>query len=207
MPMPSIYYPIHYLSYNKQSYYACIGSSILFVIFYFMLVNVLRYELNNKKNICEPNFYYSSACSNQIANTILLDTALNPSQNAFYNAVQNKYDVSQTTQENEIDGAGKTVQGTLDANTNFTQNTIEQIQEITDIIQLITTKYLGNFQQFLQDTKSTSSTTWNQIQEIPGLLQNLQNQINQAIVTPALARYVDPLQKLYKSLTNLSMQS
>lgn len=205
--MPPIYYPIQYLTYNRQSYYACIGSSILFLAFYIILVNILRYELNNKRGICEPDFYYSSACNDQMANTILADTNFYPSQNTFYNAVHRQFNVSQNAQEQEIDGAGDAVQGTLDANANFTQNSIEEIQEVTDVIQLMTTKYLGNLQQFLNNAKSTSSSTWNQVQEIPGLLQNLQNQINQAIVTPALARYVDPLQKLYQSLTDLSVQS
>ena len=205
--MAPIYYPIHYLSYNRQSYYACIGSSILFVVFYILLVNVLRYELNNKRKICEPDFYYSSACSNKMANTILADTGFSPAQNDFYNALQDQLTVSQNIQEKEIDGADNKVQGTLDANANFTQNTIEQIQEVTEVIQLMTTKYLGNLQQFLNNAKSTSSSTWNQVQEIPGMLQDLQNQINQAIITPALTRYVDPLQKLYQSLTDLSAQS
>ncbi len=205
--MAPIYYPIHYLSYNRQSYYACIGSSILFLAFYIILVNILRYELNNKREICEPDFYYSSACNNQMANTILASTGFSPAQNAFYNAVQNKLTVSQNEQKQEIDEADDEVQGTLDANTHFTQNTIEQIQEVTEVIQLITTKYLGNLQQFLNNAKSTSSSTWNQVQEIPGLLQNLQKQINQVVVTPALARYVDPLQKLYQSLSDLSPQN
>jgi hypothetical protein len=142
-----------------------------------------------------------------MANTILTNTNFYPSQATFYNSVHRQFNVSQNSQENEIDGAGDAIQGTLDANADFAQNTVEEIQEVTDVIQLMTTKYLGNLQQFLNNAKSTSSSTWNQVQEIPGLLQNLQNQINQAIVTPALARYVDPLQKLYQSLTDLSAQS
>lgn len=199
------YYPLHYFTYNRTIYYQCIGLTILFVSFFGIIINVFKYEMYNKKGVCDPEYYYGSACKNVIANTVLADGGLVPIMNQFYYTVENQLDPSQNAQQSAIDSAGDTVQNTINTNNQFAQNTVEQIQEVTNVVQLLTTKYLGNLQQFLQTAKSTSSATWNQIQEIPGLLNSLQSQINQAIITPALARYVDPLQKLYQSLSAIQI--
>jgi len=200
-----IYYPIDYFTYNRQKYYQCIGLSILFFAFFIIVINVFQYELFNQKNVCDPKYYYGTACRNEIANTIYAKSGFMPINNQFYAAVETQFDPSLNAQKSKIDGAGEVVDDTLNGNIQFAENTVNEVEEAADVLQLMTTKYLGNLQQFMKTAKSTSSSTWDQIQQIPGLLNQLQGQINQAVVTPALARYVSPLQKLYKSLADVQL--
>ena len=196
---------LSFFTYNLELYYAAMGASILYFAFYVILFRVLKYEIGNKQNICNPAFYYGQACRNQIADTILSDPGFVQAKQAYYATVQSTIDESGTmTNDNtEITDASGTVQGNLDANVNFTNSTISQIQETTNVLKTITSKYLGNMQNVINSTKNQTNSALEQIQKIPPLLSNLQQQINASIVTPALMPYTDPLQKLYNSLTEV----
>ena len=199
------YSPLNYYTYNINSYYASIGASAIFLLFYIILMVVFKYELYNKKEFCDPMFYYGQACRNKIANTVINNPGFMQAKQVFYATVKDTIDASGTmvVDEAQIVDASNMVQDNLSSNSNFINNTISQIQDTTSILKVIASKYLGNMQNLLNSTKNNSNDAWQQIQEIPQLLNNIQSQINKSIVTPALMPYTDPLKKLYKSLSDI----
>lgn len=196
------YLPLTYYTYNIQNYYASIAASILFFIFYSILFVALKYEVYNKQDYCDPMFYYGKACRNDIANKIQQNEDLLKVKKKFYSNVKTLTDASGATTQDKanIELAGQTVNANLSENKEFTKNTIEQIQEITNVLNMASSKYLGNLQSLLSSTQNQSNSA---LQQIQGLLNNVQDQIKQTVIDPALARYTDPLQKLYKSLSDI----
>ena len=194
--------PLHYFSYNTPDISAFVTVSVLFFSFYVILVLMFQYEYYNAINYCDPKFYYGRACRNEIADRILSDPGLVSAKQNFYNTMQ-KVDAARSTDKSEIENANADVQMTLDTNAEFRQETVDQINEVTDVVNAATANYLGNLQGLVQSTQNTASSTWTQLQSIPPLLKDLQSQIQQSIVTPALAPYTGPLQKLYQSLSQL----
>jgi len=164
---------------------------------------MFQYEFYNKKNYCDPKFYYGRACRNQIADRILNNPDLINAKHRFYNAMQDVNKVIDNVQ-NDIDTVSQNVQDGLESNDEFQRDTLDQINDVTRIVKMATANYLGNLQGVVQSTKDTSAAVWSQLQSVPALLKELQKQINDAIVTPALAPYVGPLQKLYQSLSQMS---
>ena len=193
--MPS-YRPINYFSYNNPSYYACSISLTLFFIFFVILFRVFNYELLNAKNVCYPTYYYGQACSNNISDTLQLDTDFVSSKEEYYNKVK-QYKQSLTRDGAKINIANNEIETNMKSNDNFAETSIQQIQDATSFIQELSSKYLGNLQQFLKNTSNES-------QELSTYLTNLQSQINQTIVQPTFAKYTDPLQKLYQSLSTIT---
>jgi len=205
--MKTVYSPVNYYTYNLQNYYACSGASILFALFYYILLNMLKYELYNKRGFCDPAFYYGQACRNQISDSILLDPTFVQSKNAYYKNVQDSIDPKMHLDKRVIKESGDFIHGSIKENVTFIESTIVNIKEITTTIKDISAKYLGNLQGFLNSTQNQSTATWQQIQNIPPLLATLQSQINEAVITPSMARYVAPLQKLYDSLSDINPEN
>ena len=65
---------------------------------------------------------------------------------------------------------------------------------------MIASKYLGNLKSLLENAPSEIADG---LRELPQQLGELKQQIQESIVTPAFASYTAPLQKLYKSLTEI----
>jgi hypothetical protein len=198
-----IHIPIHYFTYNAPDVNTCVSVCILIFSFYVVLFLMFQFELYNKKNYCEPKFYYGRACRNQIADRILSNPELINAKRQFYSTMQKVGEVTDNVQT-DIDRVSKGVHDGLESNEEFQRDTLDQINDVTRIVKMAAANYLGNLQGVVQSTKETSTAAWNQLQSIPALLKDLQTQINSAIVTPALAPYVGPLQKLYQSLSQMS---
>ena len=193
------YRPINYFSYNKPNYYACIISLVLCLLFLIILFRVFNYELLNAKNLCYPTYYYGRSCSNTITDTLQKDPAFLASKEAYYEKVKT-YKRSLTKDGAKIDVANVKIDDNMTSNTNFAEMSIQQIQDITSFIQGLTSKYLGNLRQMLQNSSNES-------QALSIYLTQLQTQINQSIVQPTFAKYTDPLQKLYQSLSTITPNS
>ena len=200
--MPS-YRPINYFSYNNPSYYACAISLILFFIFFVILFRVFNYELLNAKNVCYPTYYYGQSCSNTITNTLQLDSEFVSAKEEYYRKAK-QYKRSLMKDGAKIGIANEQIETNMTSNANFAETSIQQIQDATSLIQELSSKYLGNLQQFLKNTSNESDTN---IQELSTYLTNLQSQINQTILQPTFAKYTDPLQKLYQSLLTITPNS
>jgi hypothetical protein len=207
---------ITYFSYNAPAYYGCIGLLTIFGVFYTMLHLALKYEMYNKINKCDPMYYYGQACRNDMATTLLTDPEFLQAKHAFYDKIS-KYESSnqayigaQRDTENDqkaINLADTTIQSNLDGNHEFTENTIADINDITDFAKMLSTKYLGDVQTLVGSVKDEDSLVETRLKTIPAQLAILKNQINTAVVTPTMARYSAPLKKLYKSLTDMTLNT
>lgn len=194
------YRPIGYFTYNSPSYYACIISLILFFAFFVILFQVFNYELLNARNICYPTYYYGRACANKISDTLQTDENFLKAKHEYYKKAK-LYNKSLSKDAEDISVANDEIATNMTSNTNFTETSIQQIQDVTLLIKELTSKYLGNVRQFLQTASNETDTN---IQDLSIYLEKLQSQINQTILQPAFAKYTDPLQKLYKSLSNIT---
>ena len=208
--------PLTYYSYNAPSYYGCIALLTLIGVFYIMLNLALKYEMYNNIDKCDPMYYYGQPCRNEMATALLTNPTFLQAKHAFYDKVA-KYDASnnlyigaqQDTENDEvtINQANTSIQTNLDGNQAFTDNTIGEINDIADFAKMLSTKYLGDVQTLLSSVKNADSTVETQLQTIPSQMEILKNQIDTAFITPTITRYSAPLKKLYKSLTDMTLNS
>lgn len=205
-----------YYSFNAPSYYSGVIILTFFSIFYIMMYLALKYETYNRINHCDPQYYYGEACRNQIARTILTNPDFSQAKNDFYDKLSN-YDASSNTvkgidhntkeDEKHILNVEHEINHNLDKNQEFTENTIHEINEMTDFTKMLSSKYLGDVQTLIGSVKSGNTEVEKNLKVLPEQINILKHQIDTAIVTPTLARYTAPLQKLYKSLTHATLDS
>jgi len=198
------YIPISYYTYNSHNLFLSTTITILFSVFFAISYLAFSYETSNKADVCNPTFYYGNACKRQIAKTALLDHNFLKRKHEYYLAASNNNRIIDKDANNNST-VSDTVSGYLTDNKEFNEATIQEIEDITDVLNLIATKYLGNIQQFLaSSTQSTSEPVITALNNIPGMIESIQNKLNNAIVEPASAVFVSPLQKLYKALLNVN---
>lgn len=205
-----------YYSFNAPAYYGGVILLTMFGIFYIMLYLALQYETYNKANYCSPQYYYGQACKNVIATNIFTNPDFAQARNAFHDKVA-KYDASvkaykgiqmDTDQDAQrVHNADEAINRNIEHNATFPETTINEINDITDFTKMLSSKYLGNVQTLIGSVTSKNPAVENQLKTIPEQINILKGQIDNAIVTPALARYSAPLRKLYKSLTNMTLDS
>jgi len=198
-----IFKPINYYTYNSRNVFLAVFISVLFFAFYAILYLAFSYETSNRADICNPTFYYGNACRRQIARTALLDTSFLPLKKSYYSNVQDSVNPRLTTDDtNKIEEVNNVVQDYLSENKTFNDETIQEIEDLTDVLNLISTKYLGNIQDYLA-TQTESSSVSHALQNIPSMLQYIQEKMNKAIIEPTSARFVSPLKKLYQALSSI----
>jgi hypothetical protein len=205
-----------YYTYNSPSYFAGVILLIMFSIFYAMLYLALKYETYNNMDYCDPMYYYGQACKNEINKSIVTNTEFAQAKSAFHDKVA-KYDASISAykgiqsktedDQKEIHNANEAINKNVEANTTFPENTIDEINEITDFTKMLSSKYLGDVQTLISSVTSKNPAVEDQLKTIPEQIGILKQQINTAIVTPALTRYSAPLHKLYKSLTDMTLDT
>ena len=195
------YVPLHYYSYNFSTVILSISILLLFIIFFAILFLAFMYEISNKTGYCEPTFYYGQACRNQIANTVLTDPQFLEAKHAFYQSIKDPIDPKLETIHNTIEDISGAIQSVLTENNEFNTESVNQIQEVTNALNLITANYLGNIKQLFESSQDKSNTVITSLKQIPQLISSVQDKINQAIVKPASARLVIPLRKLHSALT------
>jgi len=194
------YVPVDYLTYNLSAYVNSILIIIMYLLFYIILYWILRYELLNIQNICDPGYYYGKACGNMISKNILLDPTFLEEKRKFYRTRDSIiYDEIPEDNKN-MTNSEKKINKKLKNNDEFVNSNIGKIQQFSDNLNSVFQKYLGNIQSFVNDTKDVSQETMQSFSQISSYLDDLKNQINESIINPAFAKYTDPLKKLYKSL-------
>lgn len=194
--MPAIWYPITYYTYNLPQYYACVVALILFLAFFICTFRIFIYEVLNARNICEPTYYYGQACNNLISDTVQSDKSFSQAKQAFYTQAD-LYAAANTTGSGQVSSADIDITENIEDNNSFTQETIKQITDITNLIKGLTQKYLGNMKKMV-DTSSGA------LQEIPRYLTELQNAIQTTTSNSMLSKYTAPLEKLYQSLSDMN---
>lgn len=203
------YIPIDYFTYNRPDYCAAVITLILFGIFYVILYWIFKYESNNRKGICDPRFYYGDACRNLQSNKMLLHPEFLTMKKSYYDRVAKfnektkEYEgVRERTQEgkDDLEQASDNIQSNLDSNTAFGKDSVDELKKISTISQLIASKYLGNMKSLLENAPKE---LLDNLRELPIQIGELKNQIQATIINPTFASYTAPMQKLYKSLTEI----
>ena len=187
------YIPIDYFTYNRPYYFATAIIIIMFSIIYIMLYLVFKYEYLNRVEVCDPMFYYGRACRNEYSNILLFNDKFLTFKKNFYDIVS-KFDP-----ESE-----ETINNNLESNEEFNKSTIEEIDNMTTVVKLITSKYLGNLQELFGNVQEAPQYLLNNLQQLSIDLGQLKIHVQESIVDPAFAKYTAPLQKLYKYLTHIN---
>jgi len=210
------YIPIDYFSFNRPEYFAAVLVIIMFVIFTIILFWVFKYEYYKRIEYCDPMYYYGQPCRNDNSNLILLDPKFIEMKKLYYNIVSKFNDntkqregVRETTLKNKekISNADKKIEDNLTRNKEFNENSIKEIEKITTVTNLIASKYLGNLEDILRNINNAPDYVVESIKGLPEQLAQLRIQIQDSIVNPLLKPYTAPLQKLYKSLTELDKKT
>jgi methyl-accepting chemotaxis protein len=131
-----------------------------------------------------------------ISDTVQSDKSFSQVKQAFYTQAD-LYAAANTTGSGQVASADIDITENIEDNNSFTQETIKQITDITNLIKGLTQKYLGNMKKMV-DTSSGA------LQEIPRYLTELQNAIQTTTSNSLLSKYTAPLEKLYQSLSDMN---
>ena len=207
------YIPIDYFTYNRPYYFATTIIIIMFSIIYIMLYLVFKYEYLNRVEVCDPMFYYGRACRNQYSNILLFNDKFLTFKKNFYEIVSKFNPKTQQTEgvrerknknKQIIEDSEKAIDNNLESNEEFSKSTIDEIDNMTTVVKLITSKYLGNLQELFGNVQNAPQYLLNNLQQLSIDLGQLQIHVQESIVDPAFAKYTAPLQKLYKYLTHIN---
>jgi hypothetical protein len=176
-----MYVALNYMKYNAAEWYAAVLAGVFLVVIFSIFLNVIQFEVYNNTGVCHPYFYQSSACRKLIANSIASDPNFQSMKQTFSSATYDK-DASLTHQVNAISNQVSAPDST----------TVSQISQIADAIQNLGS-YLGSLQQVVAAPApgpAASST-----------LSQLKSLVDSTLIDPAMAKYVEPLQRLYRSMS------
>ena len=84
---------------------------------------------------------------------------------------------------------------------------MSEIDKITSITNLIASKYLGNLESILHNIHSAPDYVLDSIRGLPEHLAQLRLQIEESLDNPYFKQYSSPLQKLYRSLTEIDKKT
>jgi|MDTB01.3.fsa_nt_gb hypothetical protein len=206
------YIPIDYFTYNRPYYVATVLIVTMFSIIYIMLYLIFKYEYLNRLEICDPMFYYSRPCNNEYSKLLLFNDQFLTFKKNFYDIIS-KFNpktketegVRANTAKNKeiIENADEKISDNIQSNEDFSKSTIEEINNMTTVAKLITSKYLGNLQELFGNVQNAPQYLLNNLQQLSIDLGQLKSHVQETIVDPVFAKYTAPLQKLYKYLTQI----
>lgn len=200
------YVTINYATYNTKNYYLSMVILILYFLFILKLFSAIKFEIFNKRDVCDINYYYGKPCRNYISNNVLLDNRLlSRKQNYFDNANQNVTPVMDTDQlflsvgERNINSNVKKHQKIITDNKDAIK---KQFNTVTEGLTYTVSTILNNFSNLLNVFNINN-------REISKELGSLQEKISLSpgAINPlfqTIAPITAPLQKLYNSLNSLS---
>ena len=211
------YLPLSYFSYHLPYYVASWLVVILFATFISMMYLAMKYEVYNKQHVCDPMYYYGKPCYNYISERLLTNSQFSNARNTFYNNLDT-YEpetasfkgAKQTVIDAEriIEKSSKpAIERAMEQDNEFIEENTSQINNMTSILQLLSLKYLGNLQETIEETKDLPSGVQDQLSNIPNELENLRILVKESLVDPVYTRYSAPLNKLYRSLSEIKEPS
>ncbi len=210
------YIPIDYFSYNRPEYFAAIIVMLMFAFFTGILLLVFKYEYYKRVDYCDSMFYYGKPCINQNSKMIIMDPKFIEMKKMYYDVVSQyndktgKYEgARESTGKNKkkLAKADENIEYNLKKNEEFNKNSIEEIKKISTVSKLIASKYLGNMEDILRNINSAPDYVLEAIKGFPEQLGQLRIQIQETLVNPVFKQYTSPLQKLYRSLTELDKKT
>ena len=204
------YVTINYATYNTKSYYLSMVILILYFLFILKLFSAIKFEIFNKRDVCDINYYYGKPCRNYISNNVLLDNRLlSRKQNYFDNANQNVTPVMDTDQlflsvgERNINSHVKKHQKIITDNKDAIK---KQFNTVTEGLTYTVSTILNNFSNLLSVFNSNNKEISKEIilKELGGLQEKISlspGAINTFFQTIApITAPVKKLQNLYNSL-------
>lgn len=211
------YLPLSYFSYHLPYYVASWLVVILFATFISMMYLAMKYEIYNKQHVCDPMYYYGKPCYNYISERLLTNSAFSDARNTFYNNLDT-YEpetaqfkgAKQTTinAKQIIEKSSKpAIERAMEKDKEFIEENTSQINNMTSILQVLSLKYLGNLQETIEETKDLPDGVQDQLTNIPNEIEDLRILVKESLVDPVYTRYSAPLNKLYRSLSEIKEPS
>lgn len=204
------YVNISYATYNARSYYLSIIILILYITFISKLFIAVKFEVLNKRDQCDVNFYYGKPCRNFITNNVLMDNGLQSAKQKFFNnANENITPVLDTNaifssiEERNISDNEKKHTNVLNLNKSTIQG---QFQTISQALNYTVSTILENFNGLLNVFKVNNTDLLNGLGKLKQKIAYSPGAINPIInlMKPTIASSTAPLQKLYQSLISTS---
>lgn len=171
---------LNYMKYNGPEWYAALAAFFMCGIIFTIFLNVIQFEIYNRLEVCHPYFYQSSACRKLISKSITNDPAFSKMKNDITKKAY-RGDASAASTVNHIS------ETTEQSNDKF----IDEINKVNDVLQNVGPTNLGNLKSTMSSSKSPA---------IPSAMSQLKTLWEQTIVDPTMAKYVDPINRLYHSL-------
>ena len=206
--MPNEYIAVTYATYNLRN---IIIATIVIFMYYFFITNLciaIKYEILNKREECDVRYYYSRACRNKIANSILMDPAFLNYKKKYFENVNTNITPHLDTAMVFMDAGESKINVDETAHANYTNKAktdlLSQFKPVSDALYSTIGSFLGSLRGVLDNVKRSDS---------PGVdfsnsLTALQTKISESIppeyisdeLQPSLAKMISPLQKLWGGL-------
>jgi hypothetical protein len=179
---------------------------ILYFLFISKLFVAIKFEIFNKRDVCDINYYYGKPCRNYISNNVLLDNRLlSRKQNFFENANENVTPVMDTDQlflsagERNINSHIKKHQKIITDNKDAVKT---QFNVISEALNYTVSTIINNFNNILNVFNINNKEILNELGSLKEKISLSPGAINPLFqtITPITA----PLQKLYRSLNSPS---
>jgi hypothetical protein len=170
------------------------------------LFAAIKFEIFNKRDVCDINFYYGKPCRNYISNNVLLDNRLlSRKQNFFDNANQKVTPVMDTDQlflsveERNINSHIKTNEKLISDNKDAVKT---QFNTISEALTYTVSTMLNNFSNLLNVFNINNKEILNELGSLNEKISLSPGAINPFLQT--ISPVTAPLQKLYRSLNSPS---
>jgi hypothetical protein len=200
------YVTLNYATYNTKNYYLSIVILILYFLFISKLFAAIKFEIFNKRDVCDINFYYGKPCRNYISNNVLLDNRLlSRKQNFFDNANQNVTPTMDTDQlflsveERNINSHIKKHEKLISDNKDTVKT---QFNAMTEALTYTVSTILNNFSNLLNVFNINNKEILNELGMLKEKISLSPGAINPLFQT--ISPITAPLQKLYRSLNSPS---
>lgn len=200
------YVTLNYATYNTKNYYLSIVILILYFLFISKLFAAIKFEIFNKRDVCDINYYYGKPCRNYISNNVLLDNRLlSRKQGFFQNANQNVTPVMDTDQlflsagERNVNSHVKKHQKIITDNKDAIT---KQFNAVTEGLTYTVSTILNNFSNLLKVFKINNIKISDELGSLQEKITLSPGAINPLLQT--IAPITAPLQKLYNSLKSPS---
>lgn len=203
------YIPLNYFTYNRPYYFGASMIFLIFGIFYIILYLAFKYEYYNRLNHCDPMFYYGKPCQNEYSNELLFNPEFLEFKKKYYEIVakydekKNEYEgVRENTMKNKqsVEESEEAINENIESNYEFGKDSLNEMKKMVTIVNLITTKYLGNLEEVLSNIQNAPKYVLENLQKLSFDLAQLRGQIEEASKDPYFKKFTSPLSKLYKSL-------
>jgi hypothetical protein len=167
----------------------------------------IKYEVLNKRNECDINFYYGKPCRNYIANNVLTDHRLVSAKRQFFDNANQKITPTLDTEGTFINVDEKNINNNIkkhEQKLSENKDTVQsQFQKVSEAMNYTVSSIFDNFNGLLNIFNVNNMDILNGFNDLQQRVSSSPGAINPIIniIRPTIASTTAPLQKLYQSLT------